>query len=232
MKMSALKAKGNSLEKGSQEREAVKKEFEDAKAELLAAQKEKTEKTKNITWRYKPGATVNVPLLKAKLKNMVRQVRDYPELKHKIGGLNILWNQQFGAFREDTSQQLMSARTNAGALEKATLAYDAYFDRDSPQAQTERDTTNAHLAKGIGNLDKVGNHELGHVLESTLNISATDHSKGNASNDILNTILPNAMSENELNQVNYNAQDRKNAYDKDVYQGHIDTESPIFKTKK
>ena len=107
------------------------------------------------------GATVNVPLLKAKLKNMVRQIRDYPELKHKIGGLNIQWNQTLGAYRDDTNENVMAVSTSAGASEKATVHYDAYVDRDSPEGQQERNNINNKLANSIGNLNKVGNHELG-----------------------------------------------------------------------
>ena len=88
-KMTEARTKGNQFPEGSPERESAKQEFEAAKADLARAKQEKAEKSKEIKIRYKQGASVNLPLLKAKLKNMVRQVRDYPELKNTIGGLNI-----------------------------------------------------------------------------------------------------------------------------------------------
>ena len=95
-----------------------------------------------------------------------------------------------------------------------------------------RNRINNTLANSIGNLNKVGNHELGHVLESTLNTAEEDQVKGAASNDILQSVLPKVMSPQEQSQVRYNQQDGRNAYKKAVYQGQIDTTSPIFKTKR
>lgn len=231
-KIAQSKEKGRKAQPGSQEYEAARQEYLAAKQELDAAHKEKNDNYKKIDITHKMGATVNVPLLKAKLKNMVRQIRDYPELKHKIGGLNIQWNQSLGAYRENTSETVMSVHTSAGASEKATINYDAYIDRDSPEAQQQRDKTNNKLAKSIGNLNKVGNHELGHVLESTLNEDEEDQTKGRTSNDILQSVLPKVMDPAEQAQVNYNQQDGQNSHGKNIYQGQIDTTSPIFKTKK
>ncbi len=55
------------------------------------------------------------------------------------------------------------------AEEQKKINDDAYLDRDSPEAEAERNEINDSLSKSIGNLNRVGNHELGHVLESTLN---------------------------------------------------------------
>ncbi len=222
---------GGKLAKGSPWRERYKQKFEDAKAKLKAAQTEKQQKGA-LQYRHKTGADVNTPLLKAKLKNMVRQVRDYPELKHKIGGLNIQWNQTEGAERDDTNENIMAVTTSAGAREKVTIHYDAWQDRDTPEGQQERNQINNILSGGIGHLDKVGNHELGHVLESTLNTSEEEQQKGQTSNDILQSVLPKVMDPQELSQVNYNAADGVNRYNKHIYQGQVDTTSPIFKTKK
>lgn len=231
-KMNGAKSRARNLAKNSPDYDAAKQEFEGAKAEYNAAQDEKQKKAKAIQFRYKQGATVNLPLLKAKLKNMVRQVRDYPELKHKIGGLNIQWNQKLGAYREGTTETVMSVNTSAGASEKTTINYDAYLDRDSPEGAAERDHVNRNLSKSIGNLNKAGNHELGHVLESTLNIEEEDQHKGVTSNDILQSVLPKVMTQDEISQVQYNQQDGLNEHKKRIYQGQIDTRSPIFAAKK
>ncbi|MBR6088591.1 MAG: hypothetical protein IKP86_01565 [Anaerolineaceae bacterium] len=233
-KIDAAEKKGKNAVKGSAEYQAAKQEYENANAELNAAKAEKTKAEKSIKISYKPGgAPVNVPLLKLKLKNMVRQVRDYPEVKHKIGGLNIQWNQEIGNYRQDKTSRIMSVQTSPGASEKTTITYDAYIDRDTPEAQVDRDDYNNYLAqKQIGHLDKTGNHELGHILESTLNTDEESHRKGQTSNDILQSVLPKVMTQQELNQVRYNQADGKNEYDKNIYSGQIDTKSPIFKQKK
>ena len=232
--IAAAKKKGKNAVKGSAEYQAAKQEYENANAKLNAAMAEKTKAEKSMKIMYKPGgAPVNVPLLKLKLKNMVRQVRDYPELKHKIGGLNIQWNQVIGNYRQDKTSRIMSVQTSAGASEKTTITYDAYIDRDTPEAQADRDDYNNYLAKKqIGHLDKTGNHELGHILESTLNTDEESHKKGQASNDILQSVLPKVMTQQEMNQVRYNQADGKNEYDKKIYSGQIDTKSPIFTQKK
>lgn len=227
-KMQDAKTKG----KKPSERDVARQEFEAAKAELLKAQGEKKDKFREIQFRYKQGASINKRLLKAKLKNMIRQVHDYPELKNKIGAMNVMWNQKLGAYREGTTETVMSVHTSAGASEKAMINYDAYLDRNSPEAEKEREEINNHLSKSIGNLNKAGNHELGHVLESTLNTEEEDQEKGKASHDILQSVLPKVMTQDEMSQVQYNQQDGRNAHDKRIFQGQIDTTSPIFETKK
>jgi len=194
--------------------------------------RKRKKKAKKINFRYKQGATVNLPLLKAKLKNMVRQVKDYPELKNTIGGLNIQWNQKLGAYREEQRHNYMATMTSPGASEKAMIHYDAFFDRNSPEAEKVREEVNEDLAGSIGNLNKTGNHELGHILESTLNTTAADQHKGVASNDILQSVLPKVMTQDEQNQVQYNKQDGLNSHEKPIFQGQIDTASPIFTTKQ
>lgn len=222
---------GNRMPQNSPLRERFKQRFINAKAELRQKEEEKRQ-LGVLQYRYKSGANVdiNTDLLKAKLKNMVRQVRDYPELKHKIGSMYIEWNQAEGAFRDNTKESVMSATTNMGAQEKSSLHYDAWKDRDTPEGQQVRDYINSKLP--IGNLNKTGNHELGHVLESTLNNTYEKFGRSEASNDILQAVLPKVMNQQELSEVNYNAQDRDNEFGKRVYQGQIDTTSPIFKTKK
>ena len=221
---------GNRMPKGSQVREHLKQRYIDAKGKLRQAEEEKRQMGV-MQYRHKSGANVdiNTDLLKAKLKNMVRQIRDYPELKHKIGAMNVQWNQSEGAFRADTSENVMAASTNAGAYDKATLHYDAWMDRATPEGQRTRDKINSKVT--IGNLNKVGNHELGHVLESTLNNTDEQHEKSEASNDILKSVLPKVMTPQELSQVNYNAEDGVNEFDKSVHKGQIDTTSPIFAAK-
>ena len=222
---------GNRMPKDSQLRERFKKRYIDAMGKLRQAKEEKRQMGV-LQYRHKSGNNVdiNTDLLKVKLKNMVRQVRDYPELKHKIGALNIQWNQSEGAFREDTSENTMAVSTNMGAREPTTIHYDAWMDRATPEGQRLRDMINKNVS--IGNLNKAGNHELGHILESTLNNTQEKYDKSETSNDILQSVLPKVMTQQELSQVNYNAEDGVNKYKKAIYQGQIDTTSPIFKTKK
>lgn len=231
-KMNEAKAKGRNAAKDSPKWNTAKQEFETAKEEFTAAQEEKKQKAKKIDFCYKQGATVNLPMLKAKLKNMVRQVKDYPELKNTIGGLNIQWNQTLGSYREEQRHNYMATSTSAGASEKAMIHYDAFFDRNSPETENLRNEVNNDMAESIGNLNKAGNHELGHILEATLNTTADDQHKGVASNDILQSVLPKVMTQDELSQVQYNAQDGLNSHEKPIYQGQIDTSSPIFTTKQ
>ncbi len=221
---------GNRMPEGSPLREHLKNRYKDAMAELRQAENKKRQMGL-LQYRHKSGSQmdINKDLLKAKLKNMVRQVRDYPELKHKIGSMNIQWNQTEGSFREDTSENIMAASTSMGASDKATIHYDAWIDRDTPEGQRRRDLINSKVA--IGNLNKAGNHELGHVLESTLNTTQEKYNKAETSNDILQTVLPKVLDPNELNQVNYNADDGVNAHGKAVHKGQIDTSSPIFAEK-
>ena len=229
--MDGAKDMGNKMPKGSQQREFFKKKFNDANTKLKTA-KEKIKQLGALQYRYKTGTQmdINKDLLKAKLKNMVRQVRDYPELKHKIGSMNIKWNQAQGAFRGSADREIMAASTNMGAQEKSMIHYDAWVDRDTLEGQQGRDYINNLVT--IGNLNKAGNHELGHVLESTLNNTHEKYGRSEASNDILQAVLPKVMNQQEQSEVNYNAEDSDNQFGKRVYQGQIDTTSPIFKTKK
>ena len=226
----AAKDMGNRMPKGSQMREHLKQRYIDAKGKLRQAEEQKRQMGV-LQYRHKSGNNVdiNTDLLKVKLKNMVRQIRDYPELKHKIGAMNIQWNQTEGAFRDDTSENVMAASTSAGARDKATIHYDAWIDRDTPEGQRMRDKINSKVT--IGNLNKAGNHELGHVLESTLNTTVDQYQKSETSNDILQSVLPKVMTPQEQAQVNYNAEDGVNAHKKLIHKGQIDTSSPIFKTK-
>ncbi len=209
---------------------AFKSEYDKAKADLDAANAQKEQVM--VRYRYQVGADINVPLFKAKLKNMVRQVRDYPELKHKYNGINIQWNQENGNQRDITNKDVMAVSPSPGGRETATIHYDAFVDRDTPEGLQERTEANEALSRGIGHLDKVGNHEQGHILESTLNPTVEDQNAGTASNDILNTILPNVLNPQEMQNVHYYQQSGKNARDKYVLAGQVDTTSDIFKTRQ
>ena len=231
-RMMEAQKKGKDLPPG-QEREEFKAAFNAAKEDYKKAKDKKQKDAREVKFDYQRGAEVNVPLLKEKLKNMVRQVRDYPELKHKIGSLNIMWNTPVGSRKAKTDNETMSVNTYAGGSEKATINYDAYLDRDSKEAQQERDFYNKQREEsGSSNLGRSGNHELGHVLESTLNTELTDHKKNQASNDILQSVLPKVMTQDELNEVKYNENNGKNQFDSRIYKGQIDTQSEVFKRKK
>ncbi|MBR6088444.1 MAG: DUF4157 domain-containing protein [Anaerolineaceae bacterium] len=175
---------------------------------------------KKIQYDHKTRADVNVPLLKIKLKNMVRQVRDYPELKHRIGGLNIKWNEKKGAYREDVSKEVMAATTSANwRNEKVELTYDAYIDRDTPEGQRIRDIANTG-PDSIGNkLHNVGNHELGHAQSSFLNETEGEHDRRQAESDILDATLQKVIP-NEYPNLPRVAEDGNKKY-----QGQIDTEN-------
>lgn len=207
-----------------------KAEYDKAKADLDAANKQK-EQTE-VRYSYKMGADINVPLFKAKLKNMVRQVRDYPELKHKYNGINVQWNQKNGNLRDQSNEDVMAVSPSPGGRETATIHYDAYVDRDTPEAQQARTQVNASLSRSVGHLDKVGNHEQGHILESTLNPTEEDQARGTASNDILQSVLPKVLNQQDLQQVNYAQQNGKNAKGYNIYQGQVDTSSNVFETNK
>ena len=97
----------------------------------------------------------------------------------------------------------MAVSPSPGGRETATIHYDAFVDRDTPEGLQERTEANEALSRGIGHLDKVGNHEQGHILESTLNPTVEDQNAGTASNDILNTILPNVLNPQEMQNVHY-----------------------------
>ena len=140
-------------------------------------------------------------------------------------------------FHSDSLSMNRSRAMDARAYAQAatfTSAKAALIRRDSPESQNYRDRVNDKLKDSIGHLNKTGNHELGHVLESTLNPTDEDQRKGTASNDILQTVIsnPQVMESDELSQVEYIEQDGKNKHNKKLYQGQINTESEIFKTKK
>ena len=218
--------------KNNRKGRAFKKAYDEAEIDLNAATKQKEQIM--VRYRYQRGAAINIPLFKAKLKNMVRQVRDYPELKHKYNGINVQWNQENGNRRDVTNKDVMAVSPSPGGNGTSTIHYDAYVDRDTPEGQQERTQANTAMStgRGIGHLDKVGNHEQGHILESTLNPTEEDQRYGTASNDILSTILPNVLNPQEMQNVQYHQQDGKNTMGKSVLAGQVDTTSDIFKTRQ
>ena len=170
-------------------RENFRTRFNAAKAKYEQAKAAKNQQ-KQVQYDQKVGADVNIPLLKIKLKNMVRQVRDYPELKHRIGGLNVKWNETKGAFRKDVSREVMSTHTSANWRgEKVELTYDAFQDRATPEGQQTRDKINADPDSIGHHLHYVGNHELGHAQGSFLNETDEEHGNHQAESDILEATL-------------------------------------------
>lgn len=217
--MDDFKLMGSRLPKGSTQRERLKTLFEKAKVAYNKAVEDRN-RIKPLQYDHKMGADVNVPLLKIKLKNMARQVKDYPELKGRIGGLNVKWNEQRGAYRQSTSEEVMAATTSANwRNEKIELTYDAYIDRDTPEGQRNRDRANAN-PDSIGNhLHNVGNHELGHGLASFLNESDEQHHRRQAESDILDTTLQQVIPNEYPNLP------RVAANGNGKHQGQIDTEN-------
>ena len=180
-------------------KDRIQKKYDDAMVKYNEA-REKRKQIKKVQYDHKVGADVNVPLLKIKLKNMVRQVRDYPELKHRIGGLTVTWNEEKGSYRENPSQAVMSTFTTSNIRgEKAQLSYDAYHDRATPEGQKIRDKVNAGPDSIGHHLDYVGNHELGHAQASFLNETDDEHSNHQAESDILEATLQQVIPNDYAN---------------------------------
>ena len=168
---------------------------------------------------------VNVAPLKVKLKNMVRQVRDYPELRKKIGAMTIQWNEKDAngndAWGEKGSSNIMAASPSAGMSERAGIHYDAFMDRAGNEQG--RQAINDKLT--IGSLNTVGNHELGHVLGSSLNQDDDAQHRQEAEDSILKTAMAKLRPGEQL-PIRQN--DGTNSYGKSVYAGQVDTQNAMF----
>lgn len=118
----------------------------------------KTEKAKKETIEYQ----VDLVRLKNKLKNMARQVWDYPELRNKIGSMKLY---------DSNEMAKMSVSNTNGGHKPATVFYNAYYDREGMEAEIKRAADQRLKVKDTlvyVDSNHTGNHELGHVLGSSM----------------------------------------------------------------
>ena len=135
---------------------------------------------------------MNLVLAKTKLKHMCRQIWDYPELRNTIGSMMLY---------DVKEKAKMAVQSTNGGYTKTPVKYNAYFDRDDPNAAQEReaDWQDKKAFKRVnGDLDHAGNHELGHVLGSTMVTPGADLATAikettvrKTENDILKEVLLN-----------------------------------------
>lgn len=102
----------------------------------------------------------NLKELKTKLKNMARVIRDYPEMQGQIGDMNV----------SDPKKEkwYMGAVGTNGGLRKAQLHYNSFLDTDAGREQRDNYFSEKGPGYLAGNTNFAGNHELGHVLVTTL----------------------------------------------------------------
>ena len=148
-----------------------------------------TEEAQKDTVEYQ----VNLDLSKTKLKHMARQIWDYPELRNKIGDMMLY----------DTKEKAkMSVRPTTGGYDKTPIKYNAYYDRDDPQGEMEREADQRDKRENQqlnGDVEHAGNHELGHVLGSSL-VSPGAGRKQAAAENIRKTTENEILTEVLLNQ--------------------------------
>lgn len=134
----------------------------------------------------------NMVLFKNKLKHMARQVWEYPELRQKIGNLTI--------FDSGRKANMGTTSTNGGR-NTSSIYYNAYYERAGEEAEQIRQKEDAEFMQaGEWNADRdhFGNHELGHVLGTSMpkrngsEAEASDStSKHEMEDDIVKEVLMN-----------------------------------------
>ena len=124
---------------------------------------------------------------------MARQIWDYPELRNKIGDMMLY----------DTQEKAkMSVRPTTGGYDKTPIKYNAYYDRDDPQGEMEREEDQREKRENQqlnGDVEHAGNHELGHVLGSSLVSPGAGRKQAEAEN-IRKTTENEILTEVLLNQ--------------------------------
>ena len=121
---------------------------------------------------------------------MTRQIWDYPELRHQIGDL-MLYDTQEAA--------KMAVHLTKGGNEPTPIFYNAYYDREGADKFRADDWQDRLRKQQMnGDMDHAGNHELGHVLGSTmvspgadLNTAKEENARHKTENDILKEVLLN-----------------------------------------
>ena len=193
----------------------------------LAGNGEGTMKKRNGTpWN---PTEVDPERFKAKLKNMLRMVHDYPELRGKIG--NMKPTKKFGA--------AMSAGNTYGGTRKAGLQYGSLWDRWGIFGSLARFVSNTwdNLTGYSSAPDEyTGNHELGHVLESTLldpknkDAAKEDWRNHATSNAMLQRVLSygTVLTPQEKKQIKLHEQSQP---DKRIVAGQVDLEGSQLQQK-
>ena len=161
-----------------------------------------TEKAKQDNEKYQ----VDLDLTKKKLKHIARQVWDYPELRNKIGNMKI----------EDVKEKSrMAATATFGGYKPSTIYYNAYSDRLGESGEQEREADRRRVLEDKylnSDLDHLGNHELGHVLGSSLvtpgagRAEALEQNKiHKTENDILKEVMlkQNVLTEDQKKNINF-----------------------------
>ena len=164
---------------------------------------------------------------KNKLKNMSRMVRDYPELKGRIGNMTAL----------PDFITVMAAGTTAGGKHKANLDYNSTIDSMSWWGRIKRSLLSFGNKKlGVttqASLDYTGTHELGHVLNSLL-LDPHDEEKADydwsnniTADSIVDAALKKTMSAKEYKKLKRYKKDNK---EKNRLKGQIDLKgSKLYK---
>lgn len=119
--------------------------------------------------------TLDVNMLKKKLKHMARVVVDYPELRGNIGDIKTtpktkkVKNKKTGKTENEENDALMGTRGTLGYRHKADIEYNAWMDRKGAEEERQHmDWKARHKNLLNAHRDYAGTHELGHVLASTL----------------------------------------------------------------
>ena len=119
--------------------------------------------------------TLDISMLKKKLKHMARVVIDYPELRGNIGDMRTysktktVKDKDTGKNVKKENMALMGTDSTRGYRKKATFYYNAWMDRRG--AEDERRTWDNRSRWDnllLAPRDYAGTHELGHVMASTL----------------------------------------------------------------
>ena len=111
--------------------------------------------------RYK-SVKVDMNLFRGKLKHMARVVTDYPELKHKIGDMEVI---------DPDNNAIMATTGSRGGTRSVKFDYNKQVDEAGPEgdaARAARDKENEKDHFHISPTPYHGTHELGHALASTL----------------------------------------------------------------
>ena len=119
--------------------------------------------------------TLDITMLKKKLKHMARVVVDYPELRGNIGNMETysktvtVKDKETGKKVKKENMALMGTDSTLGNRRKAKMYYNAWMDRrggeDERRTWDNRSRWDNLL---LAPRDYAGTHELGHVMASTL----------------------------------------------------------------
>ena len=152
---------------------------------------------------------VDLNLAKTKLKHMARMVWDYPELRGQIGDMELMGKNRSAK---------MAVQATYGSYDRTPVMYNAYYDRLGAEEMRQQEWNE----KGIkqkrwnGDLDHAGNHELGHVLGSTMVSPGADYQTAKkeatmraTENSIMNEVLlkQDILTPEQKSGILFNARD-------------------------